>query len=451
MKDTISRPQPKFVRVLIDPLVNFINMQISSGIVLLCSLIIALVWANSPWAESYHHLWEMPITFAIGPYSLSNTLHFWINDGLMTIFFFVVGLEIKREIMTGELASPRKAALPILAALGGMIVPGLIYAIFNYDQPSSSGWGIPMATDIAFALGVLNLLGKKVPLALKVFLAALAIVDDMGAVVLIAVFYTSQLSLAALGIGLVFYALLWLLNLLSVRYLFFYYAFAICLWLALMKSGIHPTIAGVLAATTIPARPRIRKEEFAEATENMLAQYKASDQNEDENQAEELRQEAIDSIEENCERVQTPLHRLERSLHFGVSFIIMPLFALSNAGININMELAGHLTEPIGLGIALGLLLGKFIGISLFVWLSVKMGLAALPSGARWSQMLGVALLGGIGFTMSIFIANLAFSNPEFLPEAKLAILLGSLLSSIAGIIVLNITYKRGKASEMLG
>ncbi|RYD81775.1 MAG: Na+/H+ antiporter NhaA [Sphingobacteriales bacterium] len=443
----ISPPPPKLIRRIIYPLQNFINLQVSSGIILLASLIIALIWANSPWAESYHHLWETKIGFTFGGHTLENSLHFWINDGLMTIFFFVVGLEIKREILIGELASPRKAALPIMAALGGMIAPGIIYTFFNVGTESASGWGIPMATDIAFALGVLSLLGKKVPLSLKVFLTALAIVDDMGAVVLIAVFYTKEISWMALGLALTFYASLWMFNLLSLRYLLLYYIVGLALWLALMKSGVHPTIAGVLAATTIPARPRIRKEDFISANEDMLSQYKEADKQADEDDAEELRQEAIQAIEQNCERVQPPLQRLERVLHLPVSFLIMPLFALSNAGIPINMELAGHLTDPIGLGITLGLFIGKFVGITLFVWLSVKLGLASLPDKVRWVQVFGVALLGGIGFTMSIFIANLAFTNPEFLPEAKMAILLGSLLSSLLGIVVLNLTYRK---NEML-
>lgn len=440
MEIPVSPGPHKLVRRIIDPLQQFINMQVSSGIILLLSLVVALVWANSPWAASYDHLWHTPIGFSIGPYELTNTLHFWINDGLMTIFFFVVGLEIKREILTGELASPRQAALPIVAALGGMVVPGLIYTFFNAGTESASGWGIPMATDIAFALGVLTLLGNRVPLALKVFLAALAIVDDMGAVILIAIFYTSQISWLALALAGGFYILLWVLNLLSIRFLLLYYILGVLMWLALMKSGVHPTIAGVLAATAIPARPRIKKEEFVTANESLLQQYKNTYQAKDEADAEETRQEVVQTIEENCERVQTPLQRLERALHLPVSFFIMPVFALSNAGIPISLSLTSQLTEPIGLGISLGLFLGKFIGISLFVFLAVKAGLAALPGNVKWSQVLGVALLGGIGFTMSIFIANLAFTNPAFLPEAKLAILVGSFASSIAGIIVLNLS-----------
>ncbi|MGZ5304237.1 MAG: Na+/H+ antiporter NhaA, partial [Bacteroidia bacterium] len=239
------------------------------------------------------------------------------------------------------------------------------------------------------------------------------------------------------------YLLLWVLNLLSIRYLLLYYVLGVLLWLALMKSGVHPTIAGVLAATAIPARPRIRKHDFVICNEGLLDDYKATNEIKDEDEAEETRQEIVHAIEQNCERVQTPLQRLERVLHLPVSFVIMPIFALSNAGIPIDMELAGHLTDPIGLGIALGLFLGKFIGISLFVFLAVKFGMASLPANVRWAHVAGVALLGGIGFTMSIFIANLAFTDPAFLPEAKLAILAGSLVSSIAGIIVLNMNRNK--------
>ncbi len=443
MEIPISPAPHKLVRRILDPLQRFINMQIASGIVLLTSLVIALVWANSAWAEGYEHLWHTPIGLQIGPYDITRSLHFWINDGLMTIFFFVVGLEIKREILTGELASIRKASLPIFAAIGGMIVPGLIYYVFNAGKESAAGWGIPMATDIAFALGVLSLLGNKVPLALKVFLAALAIVDDMGAVVLIAVFYTSDISWMALGIGAALYAVLWLINLLSIRYLLLYYILGLGMWLALMKSGVHPTIAGVLAATAIPARPRIRKEDFISANGELMGEYESTREMDDDNEAEEARQEIVHAIEANCESVQTPLQRLERTLHLPVSFLIMPIFALSNAGIHIDTGMASHLADPIGLGIALGLFLGKSLGITFFVWLSVKARLTTLPIGVRWMHIFGVAFLGGIGFTMSIFIANLAFTNPALLPEAKLAILVGSLASSIAGIVLLNMSRRK--------
>jgi NhaA family Na+:H+ antiporter len=411
---------------------DFFHSSTSGGIVLLICTAVALLWANSPWSESYFTLWEEHFSIGIGSAVLSKTLLHWINDGLMVIFFFFVGLEIKREILVGELSSLKKAMLPILAAVGGMIGPALIYLFFNpAGSDTAHGWGIPMATDIAFALGILALLGDKVPPGLKIFLAALAIADDMGAVLVIALFYTSELSLTMLAAGGVFILLLIAANRFNVRSSAIYTILGIGLWFCFLKSGIHATIAGVLLAMTIPVSRKIDKEQFIDESTSALRDLK---NNTDRKSANEL----IHKVAALSEEVQSPLHRFEHALHPFVSFLIMPVFAIANAGVKIEGSVTDALLSPVGLGVALGLMAGKQIGIFSFVWIAVKAKVAALPENVSWGMIYGTTWLCAIGFTMALFIASLAFTTEEPLIISKIAILFASSISAVIGLFILS-------------
>ena len=425
---------------VVRPIAEFTRSQAAGGVLLLICAVIALVWANSAWGESYHALWQLPVAFSIGGLSLDLTLHEVINDGFMAVFFLLVGLEIKREILVGELSTPKNAALPIMAAIGGMVVPALIYYFFNPGGEAARGWAIPMATDIAFSLGVLALLGTRAPLSLKIFLTALAIVDDLGAVLVIAVFYTSDLNLAAFTVAGGLTAFLIGLNVLKVRNLVPYLALGLGLWFAVRASGIHATIAGVVLALTIPTRVRLNVTEFVAKGRNLFDRFERG-KTLDESDAllSDERQAALHAIEKSCEDVQMPLQRMEHALHTPVNFVIMPLFALANAGIVLAGVGLGQLAMPVTSGVMLGLLVGKAVGITLFAWLAVKLGIAALPRRISWTHIVGVAFLGGIGFTMSLFIADLAF-GPELAMEAKLGILLGSLVSGVVGAALISRT-----------
>ncbi len=420
------------------PIQEFLHKEASGGILLIIATVIALAWANSPFAESYHHLWHTYINIDIGGVGLNYSLHHWINDGLMVIFFFVVGLEIKRELLVGELSSAKKAALPIAAALGGMIFPALIYTIFNLGSESASGWGIPMATDIAFVVGILALLGNRVPLSLKIFILALAIVDDLGAVLVIAIFYTSNISLTSLMIAGGLIILLIAMNRLGVRNLLVYTLVGVALWLAFLKSGVHATVAGVLLAFTIPVSSRINTQKFKNETENLIKEFDNAGEHGEDVLTNSERLSIVDKIENNCEKILTPLQRFEHGLHPWVSFFIMPVFALANAGVTIGSGLTSALIHPVSIGIILGLFLGKQIGIFGFSYLAVKLKLASEPEGVSWKKIYAAAILAGIGFTMSLFIANLAFTSPELLDTAKVGILSGSLISGIVGFIILK-------------
>ncbi|HEX7185841.1 MAG TPA: Na+/H+ antiporter NhaA, partial [Thermoanaerobaculia bacterium] len=413
----------------------FAHTASSGGIVLLVCTAIALAWANSPWAASYHHLWELEIAIDAGPVAIRSTLHHLINDGLMVVFFFLVGLEIKREVRIGELASFQRAALPAAAALGGMVVPAALYAALNLGGSGSAGWGIPMATDIAFALGVLALLGNRVPAGLKVFLAALAIVDDIGAVLVIALFYTGGVDWVALGAAGALLLLAAGANAAGVRRPWAYSVIGVALWGAVLASGVHATVAGVLLAMAIPSRTRINEDEFLRRAHRSVEAFEGAcgpGTNVLTNQAQ---QEALLNLETLCEQAQAPLQRMERKLHGIVAFGIMPLFALANAGVQLAGGDAGMaLSGPVTLGILLGLVLGKPLGITLFSWIAVRAGLAALPRGVTWRQIHGVAWLGGIGFTMSLFVAGLAFPDaPALLTAAKLGVLAASLVAGLCG------------------
>ncbi|HXG24260.1 MAG TPA: Na+/H+ antiporter NhaA [Chthonomonadales bacterium] len=431
---TVRRPVVRILRQF----QQFVKLESFGGVLLLIATIIALAWANSPWAGSYTRLWQTPVTVGAGGFMLSKPLLLWINDGLMAIFFFVVGLEIKRELLVGELSAPRKAMLPIVAALGGMLTPAIIFTLFNLGTPIMRGWAIPTATDIAFALGVLALLGERAPLAIKVFLTALAIIDDLGAVLIIALFYTGDLSWANLAVGGFFLLLLVGANGLGARKPLPYMLLGAGMWVAFLKSGVHPTIAGVLAAMTIPARARCDTDEYLEHTRSLLDAFGRVGKSSRREPLTEEHQAYLHALEVATEDVQTPMQRMEHALHPWVIYFIMPVFALANAGVAIDTSTVESIGQPMSLGIILGLFLGKQLGITLFSWVSVRLGLAALPSGITWRHVYGAACLAGIGFTMSLFIAELAFGGTFRLPLAKMDILIGSLVSGIFGFLFLR-------------
>lgn len=375
---------------------EFARLESSAGILLFACTVAALVWGNSPWGHGYFRLWETEAAIRVGPFEISRSLVEWINEGLMVIFFLLVGLEIKREMLVGELSSPRQALLPVLAAAGGMAVPAAIFLLFNAGTEGARGWGVPVATDIAFSLGVLALLGRRAPWSAKVFLTAYAIADDLGAVLVIAFFYTGDLSVGRLGVAGLVLAYLLGVNAAGVRHAMAYVLPAHILWLALLGSGVHASIAGVLIAFAIPVR------------------------------------------DENDRADGSLLHRMERALHPWVSFFILPLFALANAGVELPREAASSLAHPVTAGVVLGLVLGKPIGVVSTCYAAVRLRVAALPGGVSWRHMVGAGILGGIGFTMALFIAHLAFGTGAHLAEAKIGVLVGSLVAGGAGWAVLR-------------
>jgi NhaA family Na+:H+ antiporter len=416
------------------PFQEFFRAETVAGLVLLAGTAVALLWANSPWAGTYVALLSVKGTVALGTVGLSKPLLLWINDGLMAIFFFVIGLEIKREILVGELSSLREAALPVAGAVGGMLVPALTFAVANAGRETSTGWGIPMATDIAFALGVLALLGRRLPPGLRIFLAALAIVDDLGAVLVIALFYSSGVSLAALAVAAGFFLLLLGANAAGARSPVVFTLLGTGLWAAMLSSGVHATVAGVLVAMTVPARGRLQPAEFAVQLQRLLGVFSRAGEAEQGVLANEERLAAVQAMQVACERVETPLQRFEHALSPWVSYGIMPLFALANAGVSLSRDAAGFLLGPLGLGVALGLLVGKPLGIAGFSLLAVRLRLASLPAGVTPALLVGVAFLGGIGFTMSLFITSMAFSEAAYLATAKLAVLVASTAAGATGV-----------------
>lgn len=452
MNKTVTKKRTILARRILYPLLDFIKAESFSGILLMFITLIALAWANSPWAQSYTDTWLTPITIALGDYGLTKASLLWINDGLMAIFFFVVGLEIKRETMVGELASLKSAAFPVTAALGGMFVPAGIFAVLNLNGAGLDGWGIPMATDIAFALGIMTLLGNRVPVSLKLFLIAYAIVDDIGAVLVIALFYTAKVNFLSMWIALLVFGVLFILNVLRVRNIWVYVLLGVVMWVAFLKSGIHATVAGILLAITVPGRSRITKEEFYSSTNEVLHELGDSGiaNGSEPNQVpdEETYQGAVHTIESNCEKALSPMHRLEHGLHPWVAYAIMPIFALANAGIFIDADLIGGLSSALPIGIILGLVLGKPLGILLFAWLASATGIATKPRTFSWMHLIGAGLLGGVGFTMSIFIANLAFAGSPLLPLSKLAILCASLVAGVVAYFILRFaSTKREQAA----
>jgi NhaA family Na+:H+ antiporter len=411
---------------------DFAKRGVLSGALLVTVTVIALVWANSPWSATYFELWKVDLSVGLASNPVRLSLHHWINDGLMSLFFLLVGLEIKREFLVGELSNPRQAVLPIAAAIGGMLLPSLLYAFVNFGGVGSRGWGIPMATDIAFSLGVLTLLGSRASIPLKVFLTALAIVDDMGAVLVIAVFYTSSLNTTALAIAGLFVLILFALNRRSVRSLTPYLLVGVALWGALLSSGIHATIAGVLLAMAIPSRTRINALEFSTTARGLLDDFDRSETGDLLVLTSKGQQEALYALGITRDGVHVPLLRLEQALHSVVSYAIMPLFALSNAGVALTGS-SSLLIDRVTIGVIVGLLIGKPGGIMLFSWIAVRLGWADLPAGASWKTLHGVAWLAGIGFTMSLFVGSLAFGESLLYDAAKVGILVASAIAGIVG------------------
>ena len=429
---------PSKLEPLLRPLQAFLSAKSAGGIVLMLAAVVALAWANSPWRDAYHDLWHMKVSIGAGRCTIAMSLEHWVNDGLMVLFFLLVGLEIKRELLFGELASMRQASLPVAAAIGGMIAPAGIYAALNWGGAGAHGWGVPMATDIAFALGVLALVGRGVPTSVKVFLLAVAIVDDLGAVLVIAIFYTASVSIPTLAIAGVFLLALIALNLLRVHRPLPYVLLGLGLWFATLLSGIHATIAGVLLALTIPATRQIEELPFVEYARRMLAEFER-DATSVPDKITEDQSHAISALESAAEAVQTPLARVEHALLLPVTFLIIPLFALANAGVDLRSGGGGAIArDTITWGVLLGLLIGKPIGVLLASWIALRTRIASLPEGANWRQIAGVSVLCGIGFTMSLFIGNLAFpDDPDHLVATKVGILAASLLAGIVGGVII--------------
>jgi NhaA family Na+:H+ antiporter len=431
-------PRPPIQR-LVRPFARFLRVEAASGSVLLVCTVVALVLSNSPWAEAFTGFWHTPISLHVGPLELHASLAHLINDGLMTIFFFVVGLEIKRELVAGELRDPKKAALPVLAALGGMVVPAGIYLLLQYGQPGEPGWGTPMATDIAFVVGFLALLGSRVPSGLKIFLLSLAIVDDIGAVLVIAVFYTKTISWLALALGGAGFGLIYVLNLLGVRRVPVYVVLGTGIWLAFHESGVHPTVAGVLLGLLTPASAWVGERALLDVLADLIQRVRGQGVATLHHQPE-----VFDRLMTAARESVSPLERLEIGLHPWVAFVIMPIFALANAGVHLNLAALMH---PIALAVAAGLVLGKPLGIVFFSWLSVRLGVARLPEGVGWLVLLGAGCLAGIGFTMSLFIAGLALDG-ELLDAGKIGTLAGSSVSATLGSALLLCFLRRKQSAE---
>lgn len=451
-RERISQPPP-LVEQLLAPFRQFAATASAGGLVLLAATAVALIWANSPWADSYHHLWESKLTIGVGERILQWSAHHFINDGLMAVFFFVVGLEIKREVWAGELKSLRTAALPLIAAAGGMVVPAAFYFVFNGGGAGAHGWGVPMATDIAFALGVLALLGSRVPTGLKVFLAALAIVDDIGAVLVIALFYSGGVSWVALAVAAVILLASAGANAAGVRHPGAYAMIGLLLWAAVIASGVHATVAGVLLAFTIPVRTRIDEAAFLADARHALDDFDAAAVVTATDPGTTVlsntqHHAAIEELETLCEQAQPPLIRLEHALHAVVAFVIMPLFALANAGVSLGGDaVSSAFASPITYGVIFGLLIGKPLGITGFSYLAVRFGIAALPAGVNWRLLAGAGILGGIGFTMALFIAGLAFAEPAMLDHAKVGVMSASLVAGVVGWLYLRAGLNQARPS----
>jgi Na+:H+ antiporter, NhaA family len=422
----------------------FYRTEAVGGLVLLLCGLAALAIANSPWASAYHALWTNPIAIGPGDHVLSLTLHQWVNDGLMSIYFLLVGLEIKRELLAGELAMPRQAALPIAAAIGGMAVPAALYWALNMTGPEAGGWGIPMATDIAFALGALSLVAPRAPIGGKVFLTALAIVDDMGAVLVIALFYASHIVGSALAGAAVITLVLVVLNVSGVRKLWPYLVLGTVLWVFVHESGVHATIAAVVLAFTIPTRTRINAVEFSREARALLDDFDRTETGDSLVLTSKGQQEALFALERVSEAVNAPLLRLEHGLHTFAAFVVMPLFAVANAGVSVGAVRDLSLVA----GIVLGLVIGKPLGITAAAYLAVRTGLASLPADVDWRTLHGCSWLAGIGFTMSLFIATLAFDDAALIDSAKVGILTASVIAGLAGAIVLRRSMRAAVEEE---
>lgn len=436
------------MRRISTPLKEFIKLETSSSIILFAVSIFAVLWANSSYGYLYEDLWyhKFTIGFADNNLHLSKPLILWINDGLMAVFFFVIGLEVKREILVGELTTLRKASLPIFAAIGGMLFPVLIFLFMGSGKVGSEGWGIPMATDIAFTLGILTLLGKRVPLGLKIFLTAFAIVDDIGAVIVIAVFYSSNIQWDLLGYAMLIYAVAAFLSYKKVYSQYLYFLIGCAVWWLFLKSGVHPTIAGILMAFTIPIERKVDIKQYIKLVTLQFNIFKASKPKSEELLSSDQIH-AIDAVESLTSKVHSPLQNLEHTLHGWVSYLIMPIFALANAGVVISFSGLGEMAH-ISYNIALALVFGNTIGIMLMAFIAIKLKIADLPENVNFKQLFGVSLLGGLGFTMSLFIANLAYVDENLVAASKMGVIMGSLVCGLFGYLVLRFTLKENAGEE---
>ncbi len=428
------------------PFKRFLHIESSGGILLIVATVLALIVANSEWGNYYETFFKQELRIGTENFYLSESMLHWINDGLMAIFFFLVGLEIKRELLVGELSSPKKAALPIIAAVGGMLIPALIFVFTMGDGLGKEGWGIPMATDIAFSLGILSLLGKRVPLPLKVFLVAFAIVDDIGAIVVIALFYSHEIHWAFLIIALGLITFLFILNKFNIRYIPLYMVTGCIIWFLFLHSGIHATIAGVLIAFTIPSARKIDLEDFSFRMKRNLKDFEANPHTDDV-ALQHSQLAAIDNMQSQIFKIQSPLQQLEHNLHGFVTYLVMPLFAFANAGVVLK-DSGVDTFNALTLTISGSLVFGKIAGIFLFSYLTVKLGLSALPDKVQWKHIFGAGVLGGIGFTMSLFISNLAYEKIGLFQgvvenQAKLGILMGSLVAALFGYLYLKFVFSR--------
>ena len=439
-----------FVETISEQFQKYLKILSGTGIVLMLATAIALIWANSPLAHYYEELWHHTnFSIGLGNFKLEKHLIHWINDGLMAIFFFVVGIEIKREIVAGELNSLKKATLPIIAAVGGMVVPIIIFLLFGLEGESARGWGVPMATDIAFSIGVLALLGSRVPITVKVFLTALAIVDDLGAVMVIALFYTHTINWMFLLIGFALVIALFIYNRLNGYNLWIYTGLGLITWFLFLQSGVHATIAGVLVAFTIPVYPRIKSKEFILELKEQIQEYTNNKSCVRKGILSPNQYENVDRIGTLSRKVQSPLQFIEHDLSGWVNYLILPVFALANAGVDFYDDkrlAANDSINSLGMAIGVSLVVGKLIGISFFSWLSIKLKLVEKPKNMNLMTLIGVGLLGGIGFTMSTFIATLAFDDMNVLNTAKIGIFVGSLIAGISGYIILKLSLKKVKS-----
>ncbi len=426
-----------FTKNVYMPAQRFIQTEWVGSLLLLLAAVTALLWANSPFSESYYHLWESVVTLDLGILTLSKDLGHWINDGLMAIFFFVIGLEIKREFLHGNLSNRRSAMLPILAALGGMVVPALIYLALNPSGEFSKGWGIPMATDIAFALGILGLVGRRIPSEVRIFLLALAVVDDIGAIMVIAVFYTASLSIEALAVGALLIVIILAMQRLGIRSIAAYLVVGVFFWLAIFESGIHATIAGVILGALTPSVPYLNPDDYQKKASALMSSLAEAESAGRHSASEAI----LGQLEELTASTEAPLERLERKVHPWSSYVVLPLFALANSGVALSgAAIQGAFESSVALGIMLGLIVGKLVGVLLFTWIGVKIGVALIPPGVSWGYLTGAALLAGVGFTVSIFITGLAFEDQAVIDQAKIGILMASLFAGVVGFTFLRLS-----------
>ena len=440
IEDITGTAQERPIALALTPLQEFVRTSVSGIGLLLAGAVLALVLANTPLSEGYTRFWETHLTVGVPGFEISEPLRRWVNDALMAIFFFLLGLEIKREVLVGELRSPRQAALPIAAALGGAVVPALLYLVFNLGGEGMRGWGVPIGTDTAFALGILSLLGSRVRPVLLVFLTAETIVDDIIAVLVIAVFYTETISWPALGVAAVLMLVLALANHAGINHLGVYAVLGVAVWLAVFESGVHGTIAGVLVAMAIPSRAWINPSAFLTRSRQLLDEFERSCRIAPSILTNETQQGVARAVEQLSMQVETPMTKLEHRLNPWVAFGILPIFALANAGIPVLSGLGAALTNPVTWGVVAGLVVGKPVGIMLFSWVAVRAGAAMRPRTVEWSHIAAVGFLSGIGFTMSLFITELSFKAGPTADAARVGILLASIVAGAAGYLILRAT-----------